>query len=236
VIGLILTPSSRWAFVASSASFPWRTFFPHRVLTKVVRPARNRQLGWRGGSQCCPTYLCPRHHKPSNRTGYPSWHSSFCGSWSVKSTVSTSTLICRCAEIKPQHGTTRQRCGQKVQKGLTMIAGENEHTALNGEDMMTAVYGRQAAAISDRSVMMVFWVLRCRKVSLRGLCESREIWKLRSKSFKVQGEYQLGKLARVLDGEVLASLGNFSLARRGCRCTVLRVDFRIVVILIQKIV
>src|SRR5579862_2353936 len=40
VIGLILTPSSRCAFVASSASLPWRTFFPQRVLTNVVRPGR----------------------------------------------------------------------------------------------------------------------------------------------------------------------------------------------------
>lgn len=44
VIGLILTPSSRCAFVASSASFAWRTFFPQRVLTKVVRPEENKSM------------------------------------------------------------------------------------------------------------------------------------------------------------------------------------------------
>ena len=38
VIGLILTPSSRCAFVASSASLPWSTFLPQRVFTNVVRP------------------------------------------------------------------------------------------------------------------------------------------------------------------------------------------------------
>lgn len=37
-MGLILTPSSRWAFCASSASFPDKTFLPQSVLTKVVRP------------------------------------------------------------------------------------------------------------------------------------------------------------------------------------------------------
>jgi hypothetical protein len=45
-MGLILTPSSMWAFVASSASFPARTFFPHRVLTNVVRPEITSQLLW----------------------------------------------------------------------------------------------------------------------------------------------------------------------------------------------
>ena len=38
VIGLILTPSSKCAFVGSSSSLPCRTFLPHSVLTKVVRP------------------------------------------------------------------------------------------------------------------------------------------------------------------------------------------------------
>ena len=44
VMGLIRTPSSIWAFVASSASFPWRTFFPHKVFTNVVRPEIMCQL------------------------------------------------------------------------------------------------------------------------------------------------------------------------------------------------
>ena len=39
VTGLILTPSSRWALAASSESLDCRTFFPHSVLTNVVRPA-----------------------------------------------------------------------------------------------------------------------------------------------------------------------------------------------------
>lgn len=38
VIGLILTPSSRCALTASSESLLCKTRFPHRVLTKVVRP------------------------------------------------------------------------------------------------------------------------------------------------------------------------------------------------------
>ena len=46
VIGLILTPSSMWAFVASSASFPERTFLPHRVFTNVVRPEITGQWRW----------------------------------------------------------------------------------------------------------------------------------------------------------------------------------------------
>lgn len=38
VICSILTPSSRCAFAASSASLPSRTFLPHKVFMKVVRP------------------------------------------------------------------------------------------------------------------------------------------------------------------------------------------------------
>lgn len=38
VMGLIRTPSSTWAFSASSASLLCRTCLPQSVLTKVVRP------------------------------------------------------------------------------------------------------------------------------------------------------------------------------------------------------
>lgn len=38
VIGFILTPSSMCALAGSSESLLGRTFFPQRVLTKVVRP------------------------------------------------------------------------------------------------------------------------------------------------------------------------------------------------------
>lgn len=62
VTGLILTPSSRCALAASSASLGWRTRFPHRVLTKVVRPVVPSALAY--GNKARVTHRFRLHRKP----------------------------------------------------------------------------------------------------------------------------------------------------------------------------
>ena len=84
VIGLILTPSSRCAFEASSASFPCKTRFPHNVLTNVVRPYSSALAYWSWSLRPAEyAYRFLMHRTPWGRIGYLSSRSSCDASWST---------------------------------------------------------------------------------------------------------------------------------------------------------
>ena len=91
VMGLIRTPSSTWAFSASSASLLCRTCLPQSVLTKVVRPggsvrAYRAQLGEE------EQYQFQKHRRPSSRTGCPSSSASCDGPLFLEGDVSKAII------------------------------------------------------------------------------------------------------------------------------------------------
>ena len=120
VIGLILTPSSRCAFVASSASLPWSTFLPQRVFTNVVRPYwTSHQLLLLPRRSCKGEYTSSRSttdHKaeldtlldillPTNLDLQHPW-------------VSTRMRVHNVdVNVQPWHGTTTQRWVRRCKRG-----------------------------------------------------------------------------------------------------------------------
>lgn len=93
-------------------------------------------------------------------------------------------MTCRLEKCKPQRGTTRQRCGQKIQKGLTQHAGGMKLTALNGEDMAVDICGGQSACrlnstCKDQIPVGKIHGERCRVVRVRS---QKMRWKVVSSS------------------------------------------------------
>ena len=153
MIGLIRTPSSRWAFVASSASFPASTFFPHRVFTNVVRPGAISQLS-RKVSQVSSDIPVPEAPQTIKQNWIPFLTFFFLRILICEEAdISTGSAACRSAENKPQHGTARQRCGQNRQKGVARRGCQ--HTALNGEDILVYVRSRGATASQSSRVIVM---------------------------------------------------------------------------------
>jgi hypothetical protein len=138
VMGLIRTPSSIWAFVASSASFPWRTFFPHKVFTNVVRPEIMCQLPSRFPSTRSDIPV-PEAPQTIKQNWIPFLTFFFLRILICKSYGQYRHINMSMCKISNPSMVLPGNAGSESSKGVDDDRPKDQHTALKGEDMMATI-------------------------------------------------------------------------------------------------